>query len=454
MELNQIDGPFPAGFRWGVSTSAFQIEGGLPAPGRSDSIWDTFCRRPGSISDGSNADRACDSFARWQDDVELLRAIGVNSYRFSIAWPRIFPTAGRPNQNALDHYGRLVDALLEAGIEPWVTLYHWDLPQYLEDAGGWPNREIAGVFAEFAHAVSLRLGDRVKRWITLNEPWCAAFLGYDEGVHAPGRTSLRDALSAAHTMLLGHGRAIPAIRANSNGAKVGLTLNPAVITPATPSEANRAAARRYDGYFNRWFLDPLYGRGYPEDLVEWYGPEMPRVDQRDFEIIAVRSDFLGVNYYSPYYIAEGDGSQFLNAKRLYPENIGYTDMCLGIEPGGLRDYLIRLPDSYPIGEIYVTENGAAYTDAPAVEGHVADQNRIDYLRDHIAAVETALTAGSPIAGYFVWSLLDNFEWELGFTQKFGIVQVDFETGKRTLKDSAYWYRNLIRQLPSYKPAAM
>jgi beta-glucosidase len=436
-----------------VSTSAFQIEGGLPATDRCHSIWDTFCRRPGGIADASNGDRACDSYARWREDVDLLKTIGVNAYRFSIAWPRIFPEHGRLNEAALDHYEQLVDALLETGIEPWVTLYHWDLPQYLEDAGGWPERDLAKHFAEFANAVSLRLGDRVKHWITLNEPWCAAFLGYHEGVHAPGRKSLRDALAAVHTMLFAHGRAVQGIRTNSKRAKVGLSLNPAMVYAATEEEPDLRAAERYDGYFNRWFLDPLYGRGYPTDLLEWYGADAPFVHEKDFNVIAARTDFLGVNYYSPYYITAGDGSQFLNARRVYPDSMRYTDMCLGIESDALETLLYKLSANYPVRAIFVTENGAAYTDPPATGGRVHDHDRIAYLRDHIIALASIKLTGVRVDGYFVWSLLDNFEWELGYTQKFGIVQVDPANGDRTLKDSAYWYRDFIRKLPSYDPGA-
>lgn len=451
--MNQSDlvqrSGFPAGFSWGTSTSAFQIEGSTNVDGRGESIWERFARIPGAVSDGGNGDSACDSYRLWRRDIELLGELGVDSYRFSLAWPRLFPNAGSDvNAAGLDHYDRLVDALLAAGIEPWITLYHWDLPAYLEDEGGWPNRDTARQFARFADAASRRLGDRVRRWITLNEPWCAAFLGYHEGIHAPGRKSVPEALAAVHTMLVGHGHAVNAIRSNVADAQVGLSLNPAQVYPATESEADLLAASRYDGYFNRWFLDPLYGRGYPADMFAWYGGSVPEIRTDDLGLIATPTDFLGVNYYSPYYIAAGDGSQLLNAVRTYPPETRYTDMCLGIHAGGLEDLLLRLANDYPVHNLIVTENGAAYTDPPAEDGRVHDEARTAYLRDHIAAVESAIAKRAPVTGYFVWSLLDNFEWELGYSQKFGIVHVDFETQTRTIKDSGLWYRDFIRSAKS------
>ncbi len=437
------DGAFPAGFVWGAATASYQIEGAAREGGRGESIWDRFSHTPGKIVNGDTGDVACDHYHRWREDVALMRSLNLQAYRFSVAWPRIIPEGrGRINAIGLAFYDHLVDALLDAGITPWVTLYHWDLPQPLEDAGGWPNRATADAFAEYVDAITRRLGDRVRNWITLNEPWCSAFLGYHLGVHAPGRQDLRDALAAVHTLLLAHGTAVPIIRRNSPGAQVGITLNPAQVYPASESDADRAAAHRYDGYVNRWFLDPLYGRGYPVDLLEWYGARAPEVAAGDLPTIAAPTDFLGVNYYSPSFIRDDPADAFLGVVDAGLAGAEQTEMGWIVYPPGLRDLLVRLASDYPTGPLYVTENGAAYPDPAPRDGRVADPERTRYYASHLAAALAAIEQGVPLRGYFAWSLLDNFEWAFGYTRRFGITYVDYATQERTIKDSGRWYRQV------------
>jgi beta-glucosidase len=449
---NQTQDPagrrFPEGFVWGAATASYQIEGAAREDGRSESIWDRFSHTPGKTVNGDTGDVACDHYHRWRDDIRLMRDLGLGAYRFSIAWPRILPEGrGRVNQAGLDFYDRLVDGLLEAGITPWATLYHWDMPQVLEDAGGWPNRATAAAFAEYADAITRRLGDRVKHWITLNEPWCSSFLSYHIGEHAPGRKSFPDAVAAVHTLLLAHGLSVPIIRGNSPGAQVGITLNLSQAYPATDSEADKAAAHRYDGYFNRWFLDPLYGRGYPADMLAIYGDMAPRTEPADFDAIAAPTDFLGLNYYNPTFIRDDPSETGLGIAPVRLDGHEYTAMDWVVYPQGLYDQLLRVPRDYPTGPLYITENGAAYDDAPPQqeggEQRVHDPRRTSYYALHLDAALRAIEAGSPLKGYFAWSLMDNFEWAWGYTRRFGITYVDYETQQRTLKDSARWYREVI-----------
>jgi beta-glucosidase len=434
---------FPSDFAWGVATAAYQIEGAANEDGRGQSIWDTFSHTPGSVLNGHTGDVACDHYHRWQEDVDLMRELGVTAYRFSIAWPRIFPHGtGIANAAGLDWYERLVDRLLDAGIQPWVTLYHWDLPQKLEDLGGWPVRATADAFVDYAEAVARRLGDRVRDWITLNEPWCSAFLGYHTGEHAPGRHDLGLALRASHTLLLAHGRAVQVLRAASPNSTIGITLNPTSVAPATGAEADAAAARRYDGFRNRWFLDPLYGRGYPADMLERYGDRFPRPTDDDLRTIAAPIDLLGVNYYEPHVVRFDAHDTFLQAATVDPGGTQVTQMGWIVQPAGLQDLLARLVKDYPVGRLAITENGAAYPDH-TLDGRVADPERTRYLAGHLEAAAASIEAGVPLRGYFAWSLLDNFEWSWGFTRRFGIVHVDFETQRRTMKDSGRWYRDFI-----------
>jgi beta-glucosidase len=444
---------FPRDFVWGVATSAYQIEGSTRADGRSPSIWDHFAARPGAIEDKSNGDVACDHYVRWQADITLMKELGVRAYRFSVAWPRVLPAGRGPvNLKGLDFYSRLVDGLLEAGIEPFLTLFHWDLPQVLEEAGGWPVRATAEAFVEYAEAVTRRLGDRVKRWITHNEPWCSSMLGYHTGRHAPGRRSLPEALAASHHLLLSHGWAVAAIRAHSPGADVGITLNLTPAVAASSSAADRDATRHFDGYFNRWFLDPVHGRGYPEDMIADYVRDgtlapagLEAVRPGDLEAIAARCDFLGVNYYNRTVVRSTTVPEGENAPRevfLAPES-EWTDMGWEVFPAGLHTILTRVHADYAPPRIYVTENGASFGSAEPHAGRVADAPRVRFLRDHFLAAKRAIDDGVPLAGFFVWSLLDNFEWERGYTQRFGIVSVDYPTQIRSLKESARFYRRVI-----------
>jgi beta-glucosidase len=446
-----------------VATSAFQIEGAHDVDGRAPSIWDTYAGRPGLIEDGSNAEVACDHYHRYVEDIALMQSLGVGAYRFSVAWPRVLPAGrGKVNAAGLDFYDRLVDGLLAAGIAPWATLYHWDLPQVLEDQGGWTNRSTVDAFVELADAVSERLGDRVENWITHNEPWCVSILGYAQGDQAPGRKSWREALVVSHHLLLSHGRAVPVIRRSSPGAKVGITLNASKVEPASPSEADRISARQFDGELNRWFLDPIYFGRYPSDVIEYHAREgrlpdgMSFVQSGDLEEIRTPSDFLGVNYYSRAVVRSGTIPETENEPRTVPvpDPSKLTDMGWEIYPDGLTETLVRLNADYDPGSLIVTENGAAYATGPGPDGSVQDTQRCDYVRRHIQACLAAIDAGAPLHGYFLWSLLDNFEWAFGFSKRFGIVWVDFETQERIVKASGHMYRRIIKnnKLPSGQAA--
>ncbi len=435
---------FPPDFVWGAATAAYQIEGAYNEDGKGESIWDRFAHTPGKIKNDETGDVACDHYHRRQADVQLMRDMGLQAYRFSIAWPRILPAGrGRVNQAGLDFYSRLVDGLLEAGITPFVTLYHWDLPQALQDRGGWANRDTAQYFADYAGLVCRRLGDRVLRWITHNEPWVVAFMGHQLGRHAPGLTDTRSALRAAHHLLLSHGLAAPVIRQHSPAAEVGIALNINHVDPAGDSEADLAAARRLDGYTNRWFLDPLAGRPYPADMVEYYREQGQLPQEMDFmgddlPIIATPIDFVGLNYYTRL-VARAGGEPTV------PEGAPVTEMGWEVYPDGLYHVLNRLHTEYHLPKIYITENGAAYSDGPDETGRIADTRRRDYLRLHFAAAQRAIQAGAPLAGYFVWSLMDNFEWAHGFSQRFGLVWLDYRTQERIIKDSGHWYSAVIAQ---------
>ena len=440
---NQTFLRFPSDFLWGTATAAYQIEGAVDRDGRGPSIWDRLSHTPGAIADGSNGDNACEHYDRFESDIALMKELGVSSYRFSIAWPRIIPNGrGQVNQAGLDFYQRLVEALLEAGIVPAATLYHWDLPLALEDAGGWPMRETAEAFAEYADQVTRVLGDRVPFWITHNEPWCAAFLGYREGIHAPGRRDPAAALAASHHLLLSHGLAVPIIRRNSPHSQVGITLNLTSAYPASEHPADYERFRWVDGDHNRWFLDPLYGRGYPADMLAnaWKAgnldgrvPSWLHAD--DLATIATPTDFLGVNYYTRALCQASGPAKPIDAE--------YTDIGWEVYPQGLEDLLRRIHLDYRIPALYITENGASYNDGPDPSGVIDDQRRIAYLQSHLAAASRAIESGVPLKGYYLWSLLDNFEWAEGYSQRFGIVHVDYESQERRPKASAWWYRDLI-----------
>ena len=454
---------FPDGFLWGVATSAFQIEGAHDIDGRGRSIWDTYAEQPGFIEDGSNAKVACDHYRRYAEDIGVMRSLGVGAYRFSVAWPRVLPTGrGKVNAAGLDFYDRLVDGLLAAGIAPWVTLYHWDLPQALEDEGGWTNRSTVDAFVEFTHAVSGRLGDRVAHWITHNEPWCVSVLGHAQGAHAPGKRSWPDALIASHHLLLSHGRAAQVIRRNAHRAKVGITLNVSECEPASPSEADHIAARQFDGELIRWFLDPIYLGRYPKDVIEYHEREgrLPRgmdfVKPGDLAEIKTPIDFLGVNYYSRAVVRSAAIPEADNEPRTIavPDPAELTDMGWEVYPKGLTHSLVRLNADYEPGSLVVTENGAAYGTGPGQDHSVQDTRRCDYIKAHLQACLAAIDAGVPLHGYFLWSLLDNFEWAFGFAKRFGIVWVDFETQERIIKASGHTYRYIIQnnELPEDQAA--
>ena len=437
---------FPADFRWGVSTSSFQIEGAGHEDGKGESIWDRFCSEPGRIRDGGNGLVACDHYHRYPQDLEMAKALGVNAYRFSIAWPRILPQGrGAVNEAGLAFYDRLVDGMLKRGLDPWCTLYHWDLPQALQVQGGWTSRDTVTAYLEYADIVTRRLGDRVKHWITHNEPWCSCMMGYWEGVHAPGGTSLADAMQACHHVLLSHGQAIPLIRKNVPGADIGITLSLHPITAASDSEQDQEALKRHDGLRNRWFLDPLHGRGYPADTLELLGDTAPRVESGDLEAIATAADFLGVNYYFPEMVRDDPAGGPTHASLIERDGVERTGFGWEVSPQGLVDLLTRIQRDYNPAVIQLTENGSTFEDELTPEGRVHDKERLSYLQRHLAALRQAMDAGVPVKGYFAWSLLDNFEWAEGYLRRFGLAYVDYATQRRTLKDSGLWYGHFLNE---------
>lgn len=433
--------PFPRSFVFGVATSAYQIEGAHDADGKEPSIWDVFCGKPGSVDDGSTGNVACDHYRRYRDDVAHMAALGVDAYRFSISWPRVLTNGSGVNVRGLDFYDRLVDALLERGIRPFATLYHWDLPQSLQELGGWTSTDTVARFTEFAQVVGARLGDRVRDWITINEPEVVAFVGHAHGRHAPGLRDPRLALRVAHQLLLAHRSASAAIRAEVRHARVGISLNLAPVHPASGAEEDAAAALRVDGYFNRWYLDALSGRGYPSDMVAWYGglldPEAVN-DMRDYD---GGLDFLGVNYYSRQ-VVRAAPAELLASQQVNVPGATYTSMGWEVYPQGLSEILQRVARDYRPRALFVTENGASFEDHPR-EGRVSDPARTGYLAKHFAEAARAISAGVPLEGYFVWSLMDNFEWNNGYTKRFGIVYVDYATQQRIDKESARWYREFL-----------
>jgi beta-glucosidase len=436
---------FASDFLWGCATSSYQIEGAAHEDGRVESIWDRFAATPGRIRDGSSGEVACDHYHRWPEDLDIGRDLGLNAYRFSIAWPRIFSeVGGKPNQKGLDFYSRLVDGMLERGLQPWATLYHWDLPQYLQDRGGWNERATVDAFVELADAMTRTLGDRVKHWITHNEPWCTAIIGNFEGWHAPGLTDFKTALQVSHHVLLSHGKAVPVIRANVPHASVGISLSLHPLRPASDSERDIAAMQRHDGLRYRWFLDPLYGRGYPASTLEQVGADAPVVLPGDLEAIAAPTDFLGVNYYFPETIADDPDHAPLAARVLPPGGGDITGMGWPVEPQGMAELLARVENDYHPGPIYVTENGSCYEDTVDADGNVKDTERRDYLVRHLGALRQAIADGVPVQGYFAWSLVDNFEWAEGYQKRFGLVHIDYTTQQRRLKDSAKWYRSFLK----------
>ena len=454
---------FPEGFVWGAATAAYQVEGAAAEDGRGPSIWDVYSHTPGKTLNGDTGDVAADHYHRMPADVALMKDLGLDAYRFSLSWSRIQPGGSGPvNRAGLDFYSRLVDELLAAGIDPVATLYHWDLPAELEEAGGWPVRATAERFAEYARIVGEALGDRVHTFTTLNEPWCSAYLGYASGVHAPGRTEDAAALAAVHHLNLGHGLAGRVLREVAPSAQLSLTLNVHLVRAASGSPEDADAVRRIDALANRAFLDPALKGEYPADLLADTASvtDWSFVQDGDTEAIAVPLDFLGVNYYSPAVVkrwdgtGDKDGADGHGASAATPwiaaDDVEfvrlpgpYTAMGWPIDASGMTELLVRLGRDYPGTPMVVTENGAAFSDEVAEDGGVHDAERVEYLRTHVAAVADAVDAGADVRGYFVWSLLDNFEWGYGYDRRFGVVRVDYDTQERILKDSALWYRGLL-----------
>lgn len=439
---------FPADFTWGVATSAFQIEGAATADGKGPSIWDRFCRQSGAIADGTDGDVACDHVNRLPQDLDLLASLGVDAYRFSVSWPRVQPLGhGAWNPAGLDFYERLVDGLLARGVKPYLTLNHWDLPEALQQRGGWAERDTVHRFVDYALGVHARLGDRLAAITTHNEPWVIATLGHEQGVFAPGVKHRATATQVSHHLLLSHGRALQALRAAGSRAQLGIVLNLAPVHAASDRAADLAAARLEDGRLARWYLDPLFHGRYPADVLEDLGADAPRIAPGDMADIAAPLDFLGLNYYSRNVVA-ADGPP-----RAGTSGLPLTDMGWEVYPQGLTELLVRLHRDWPVPPLYVMENGAAFRDT-CVDGRVHDAERTAYLAAHIAAVGDALARGVPVAGYMVWSLLDNFEWASGYTKRFGIVHVDYATQQRTLKDSGRWYRDFLQRQRRAVPQAL
>lgn len=444
---------FPENFIWGAATASYQIEGAWNKHGKGESTWDRFAHTPGKIRNNDTGDVADDHYRLWKKDIGLMKKIGLKAYRFSVSWPRILPAGrGKVNQKGLDFYSRLVDGLLKANIMPFVTLEHWDLPQALEDEGGWTARSTSDAFVEYANVLTRTLGDRVKNWMTHNEPAVVAWLGYEMGTHAPGLKDPALALRAAHHLLLSHGQAVPVIRGNSLGAEVGIVLNITWNVAASNSAIDLELARQADGKWFRWFADPVFGRGYPSDMIEYFSKlgalpnGMDFVQAGDMKVIAVPTDFIGLNYYFRSIIrsnASNNDPQIVFPQPKTPEH--WTEMDWENHPDGLTGVLGRVCFNYQPRKIYITENGASYSTPPDEKGHVPDEHRTNYLRTYFAAAYRAIQAGVPLAGYFVWSLMDNFEWSHGYSQRFGIVWVDYEAQKRFLKDSAKWYKNVIKK---------
>jgi beta-glucosidase len=435
---------FPDGFLWGTATAAYQIEGAHDADGKGASIWDTFAHTPGKILAGDTGDVACDHYRRYRDDVALMSGLGLNAYRFSTSWPRVIPDgSGASNPAGLAFYDRLVDALLERGITPFLTLYHWDLPQALQDRGGWGNREIAAWFGEYAAVMGRRLGDRVKHWITFNEPFAFIVLGHAFGMHAPGLTDPGLAFQASHHLNLAHGDAVRALRASVPGGEIGITQVSMPCYPASASDADRAAAHRYDGFLNRWYWEPPLRGAYPADVLERLGPLAPRPEPGDAQRMSPPLDFFGHNSYTRAVVRDDPGSALTGAATVETTN-AKTAMGWEIYPDHLSDALTRITRDYGRPAIYITENGASFEDVVR-DGAVDDPERTDYLRRHLAACHRAIAAGVDLRGYFCWSLLDNFEWSFGYARRFGLVHVDFATQQRIVKASGRFFAACARR---------
>ncbi|KRO33152.1 MAG: beta-glucosidase [Actinobacteria bacterium BACL2 MAG-121001-bin67] len=429
-------------FIWGVATSSYQIEGAANEDGRGQSIWDTFCKVPGKVANFDNGDIACDHYHRFKEDLDLMKWMGVKAYRFSVAWPRVIPDGvGRVNEMGLDFYDRLIDSSLEREIAPWLTMYHWDLPEALQLRGGWNNREVVEWFGEYGEVLTSRFGDRVKNWMTLNEPLCSAWLGHLYGDMAPGIKDLQTALNVSHNLLMSHGLACQVIRSNVSEANVGIVINVTPAVPATDSQVDSNAAQLADGFDNRWFLDPVFGRTYPADVIDALGAS-PEIHSGDMKLIAQDLDFLGVNFYFRQTVAADQNSKPLPIRSVNRENVKKTAMNWEVHPQAFEEILLRISKEYSPKAIYITENGSAWNDE-VINGEIIDDERIDYLVRHLDAMRSARNQGAPILGYFAWSFLDNFEWAYGYEKRFGLIYVDYKTQTRTPKKSALFYRQLL-----------
>lgn len=434
---------FPSDFVWGAATAAYQVEGAANEDGRGASIWDTFTHTPGKVKNGDTGDVACDHYHRWRDDIALMKSLHLGAYRFSVGWSRVLPT-GRSavNQAGLDWYSRLVDGLLEAGITPYLTIYHWDLPQTLQDEGGWLRRGIIDDFAAYADLLSRTLGDRVKHWITLNEPWVISWVGHFMGVHAPGlkASTPTDALLVSHHLNLAHAEAVSVVRHNISDAQVGITLNLTPADPATNKAADMEATTRFDGWFNRWYLDPIFRGHYPADMADMFSAFMPEIRPGDLQRARVPLDFLGVNYYIRA-VVQADSANPIGFSQVKPDG-EYTAMDWEVYPNGLFQLLLRVHRDYAPRAIYITENGSAWDDSVTETGEIHDERRTAYLKSHLEACSHAIHEGVPLKGYFAWSLMDNFEWAEGYSKRFGMVHIDYATQRRLVKDSGRAYAEI------------
>lgn len=438
---------FPDDFMWGIATSSYQIEGAWNEDGKGESIWDRFSHQRGNIHKGDTGDIACDHYHHYEEDVQIMRELGVKAYRFSISWPRIFPQGiGKPNQKGLGFYKKLIEALLKANIKPIVTLYHWDLPQALQNKGGWVNRDLTDYFADYATCMFEELGNLVHMWITHNEPFVVAYLGYGSGVHAPGIQDTKKAIQATHNLLLSHGKTVQAYRQMGLKGDIGISLNLNPVYPDSNSQEDQIAAQKEDQFKNSWFLDPILKGGYPTMLLDFFQRKygVPDIKEGDLDVISTQIDFLGVNYYSREVVKADEKSKELGVKQVKIRSSEYTEMGWEVYPQGLYDLLVRIREDYGDIPLYITENGAAFADRLTKANKIHDPKRIDYLHRHFQKAWEAIRDDVPLKGYFVWSLMDNFEWASGYSKRFGLIYVDFQTLKRIWKDSAYFCKEVIK----------
>ncbi|MCF8009143.1 MAG: beta-glucosidase [Halanaerobiales bacterium] len=436
---------FPKNFIWGTATSSYQIEGAYDKDGKGISIWDTFSHIKGNIYNNDTGDKACDHYNRYKEDIKIMKELGIKSYRFSISWPRVLPNGkGEVNQKGLDFYKNLIDELLKAGIEPVVTLYHWDLPQALQNNGGWENKEIINAFHEYAKLILSEFNDKVKTWITINEPFVVAFNGNSRGEHAPGIKNHKIALQVAHNLLISHGEAVKLFREMNLKGKIGISLNLTSTYPNTDKKEDINAAKLLEEYINGWFLDPIFKGRYPKKLSKIYRDKYGPINKlsKDFDIIKQKIDFLGINYYTRALVKHNPDSKFYNIETIKTNDSNYTAMDWEIYPDGLYDLLIKINKKYTDLPIYITENGAAFNNQ-LDNGKIHDENRIEYLYKHFKKTLKAIKKGVPVKRYYVWSLMDNFEWAYGYSKRFGLIYIDYSTQKRFFKDSAYWYKKVI-----------